>query len=254
MKRYRPAISTLIPFTGIITAFASGVMMMAAEGPQEGKQIFTFDKGEKCAPGMVPTDWKAEGTNQEGPFATWEVIPDSTAPSSPNVLALTKINHDSSSTFNICWTDKTTFKDGEIEVKFKAVSGKEDQGGGLMWRVKDKDNYYIARMNPLEDNFRLYYVKNGSRKQLAGEKVTIPAGEWHTMKIEHRGDHITGWLDGKKYVDVKDSTFTDEGGVGLWTKADAVTSFDNFTVSAGSEGHPQSTQGKPENNGENDKD
>jgi hypothetical protein len=191
---------------------------------------FTFDKGEKCTPGMVPTDWKAEGTNQQGPVATWEVVAYPTAPSKPNVLALTKTNHDSSGTFNICWTDKARFKDGAIEVKFKAVSGKEDQGGGLMWRVKDKDNYIVARANPLEDNFRVYYVKDGSRHQIESAKVSIKAGEWHTMKIEQHGDRVVCSLDGKAYIDARDDHVQTEGGLGLWTKGDAVSAFDELKV------------------------
>src|SRR5207249_7836540 len=131
-----------------------------------------------------------EGTNQKGPVATWQVAADKSAPSAPNVLSLVKASPDGGETFNICWTDAVHFKDGAIEVKFKAVSGKEDQGGGLIWRVKDKDNYMIARMNPLEDNFRVYSVKDGSRRQLDTAKVKAEAGTWHTMKIVQKGDHI----------------------------------------------------------------
>lgn len=189
--------------------------------------VFNFDKD---APGKLPDGWKAEGTNQRGPVATWEVASDETAPSAPKVLALTKTNHDSGDTFNICWTDRVRFTDGAIEVKFKAVSGQEDQGGGIIWRVKDKDNYMVARMNPLEDNFRVYYVKDGSRKQLASANVKAAAGAWHAMKIVHNGDHAECSLDGKKLLDVKDDHIKAEGGVGVWTKADAVTSFDVLTI------------------------
>jgi SHS2 domain-containing protein len=225
-------VATLASIGFALSAIAQPTTPAPTQSASEpAKEVaFTFDTGEKCAPGKVPTDWKAEGTNQKGPVATWEVTADPTAPSGPNVLALTTTNHDSDGTFNICWTDKTRFKDGEIEVKFKAVSGKEDQGGGLIWRVKDKDNYMIARYNPLEENFRLYYVKDGSRKQIESAKATIKAGEWHTMKIEHEGDSIECYLDGKKYIDVRDDHIKDEGGIGVWTKADAVTSFDDLKV------------------------
>jgi hypothetical protein len=202
--------------------------------PSEAKPVpalkdttFQFDKDE---PGKLPEGWKAEGTNQKGPVATWEVAEDKTAPSASNVLSLSKTNHDSGGTFNICWTDKTRFTDGTIEVKFKAVSGKEDQGGGLIWRVKDKDNYMVARMNPLEDNFRVYYVKDGSRHQLESTKATIKPGEWHTMKIEQRGGRVLCSLDGKQMLEATDDHIQGEGGVGLWTKSDAVSSFDDLTV------------------------
>lgn len=194
---------------------------------------FNFDKDAAGKVGGLPGGWKAEGTNQKGPAATWEVARDKTAPSAPNVLALTKTNHDSGDTFNLCWNDKVKFTDGSIEVKFKPVSGKEDQGGGLMWRVKDKDNYMIARMNPLEDNFRVYYVKDGARKQIETATVKIAQGEWHTMKIEQHGDHIRCYLDGKKYLDATDNHLQGPGGVGLWTKADAVSSFDDLKIEYG---------------------
>ncbi len=209
---------------------------------------FNFDKEAK---GKLPDGWKAEGTNQKGPVATWEVAEDKTAPSGPNVLSLSKTNHDSGGTFNICWTDKVKFTDGAIEVKFRANTGKDDQGGGLIWRVKDKDNYMIARMNPLEDNFRVYYVKDGSRHQIESSKVVIKPGVeggWHTMKIEQHGDHIVCSIDGKAYMDVKDdhsSAWGGVGGVGLWTKADAASSFDDFTVKPAPPGGTDTPAAKP---------
>ncbi|MCI0366125.1 MAG: DUF1080 domain-containing protein [Phycisphaerales bacterium] len=205
---------------------------LAPRAPANSSITVNFDKN---ATGKLPEGWKAEGTNQKGPVATWQVMADPTAPSGPNVLALSKINHDSGDTYNICWSDRITFKDGQIEVRFKAISGEEDQGGGVIWRARDKNNYYIARYNPLEENYRVYFVKDGARKQLATQKIAIPAGEWHTMKIEHKGDHIECSLDGKKHLDVHDATFASEGGVGLWTKADAVTSFDDLKVTPASD-------------------
>src|SRR5262249_24528105 len=189
-----------------------------------------FDKDNA---GKLPDGWKAEGTNQSGPVATWQVVEDTTAPSKPNVLALSKTNHDSGGTFNICWTDKVRFTDGSIEVNFKSVSGKEDQGGGLIWRVKDRDNYMIARMNPLEDNFRVYYVKDGSRHQIESAKAKVETGTWHTMKIEQHADHIVCSLDGQEYLNTRDDHVQGEGGIGLWTKSDAVSSFDDLKGGAG---------------------
>jgi hypothetical protein len=105
-----------------------------------------------------------------------------------------------------------------------------DQGGGLIWRVKDHDNYYIARWNPLEDNFRVYYVKEGRRVQLDSANVKADFAKWHTIKIEQRGDAIACYLDGEKLLEVKDKTFAEAGGVGLWTKADAATAFDDLVI------------------------
>ncbi len=180
--------------------------------------------------GGLPAGWQVAGTNQQGPLATWQVVSDPTAPGGDHVLALTSINHHSGGTFNLCWTDSIAFGDGEITVAFKARTGREDQGGGIIWRVQDRDNYYIARFNPLEDNFRLYRVHRGVRRTLASARIALPAGKWHTMRITQHGPRFAGSLDGKKLREGTDDTFTQPGGVGLWTKADAVTSFDAFTV------------------------
>ena len=178
----------------------------------------------------LPAGWRVEATNQKGPLAIWQVIKDSTAPSGENALAMVSPNHDFGGTFNICWTKDVMFLDGTIEVNFKAVEGTEDQGGGVIWRVQDKDNYYIARFNPLEDNFRIYYVRDGARKTLESKRIALTAGKWHSLKIVQQGNHFEGYLNGKKILDGTDDLFTNPGGVGLWTKADAVTSFDNFSV------------------------
>ena len=180
--------------------------------------------------GKTPAGWKVDATNRKGPLETWQVIKDTTAPSGDSVLAMTSRNHTFGGTFNICWTDTVSFLDGEIQVRFKAVKGEGDQGGGIMWRVQDRDNYYIARFNPLEDNFRLYSVHHGHRKMLADAKIALPSGQWHIMKIVQRGNRFEGYLNGKKLLEGTDNLFTKAGGVGLWTKADAVTSFDDFAV------------------------
>src|SRR5437763_13741916 len=104
----------------------------------------------------------------------------------------------------------TPFQDGEIEVKVRANTGEEDQGGGVIWRVRDANNYYIARYNPLESNFRLYYVKNGDRRQRASARgIDIKAGKWFTLKIVQHGDKMEGYLNGKKYIEASDKTFTE---------------------------------------------
>lgn len=193
----------------------------------KNKIIFNF---EKIAPGKIPDGWKVEATNQKGPLATWQVIEDTTAPSGNKVLALTRPNHTFGGTFNLCWTDQIKFLNGEIKVHFKANSGVEDQGGGVIWRAKDKDNYYISRYNPLENNFRIYYVKEGARRMLASARIKLPAHQWHELKIIQDGKKISGYLNGEKLLEVEDTTFTRTGGVGLWTKADAATSFDDFQV------------------------
>jgi hypothetical protein len=205
--------------------------MKPAQVQKEAKIIQQLWDFEDVSIGQIPAGWKVEATNQKGPLATWQVIEDKTAPSGKKVLAMTSPNHHFGGTFNICWTNAISFLDGEIEVHFKAIKGKEDQGGGVIWRVQDKDNYYIARFNPLENNFRIYYVRDGARKILASMKIALPAGRWYTMKIVQRGDHFEGYLNGRKLLESTDSLFAKPGGVGLWTKADAVTYFDDFKIS-----------------------
>jgi hypothetical protein len=112
------------------------------------------------------------------------------------------------------------------------MAGKEDQGGGPIWRAKDADNYYIARWNPLEKNFRVYFVKDGRRKRLASADIDVDPGKWHEIEIEHVGNKIVAEFDDKKLIEIKDSTFTEAGMVGLWTKADAATAFDDFEIEA----------------------
>jgi hypothetical protein len=186
---------------------------------------------ERDAAGSLPAGWKVETTNPKGPDATWNVMADSDAPSGQKTLALTSPNHDFGGAFNLCWRDDVRFKDGILEVTVRANTGDVDQGGGPIWRVQDKNNYYIARYNPLENNFRLYQVKDGARKQLAtAPRLEIEAGEWFTIRIVHNGSRIEGWLNGEKLLEVTDATHTQAGGVGLWTKADAVTSFDDLMV------------------------
>jgi hypothetical protein len=215
---------------------AQKCMSAAARAGPPFAQIMNFDDG---ATGSLPSHWKAEGTNQIGPTAAWEVTKDAAAPSAPNVLTLTSVNHDSSATFNICWNDAVRFQDGSIEVKFRANSGKNDQGGGIIWRATNADNYYLARMNPLEDNLRLYTVKGGTRKQLASATVKAASGLWHTIRIEHHGGAITCSLNGEVLIDATDTTFAKAGGVGVWTKADAATSFDDFLITPAAAASPR---------------
>jgi hypothetical protein len=132
--------------------------------------------------------------------------------------------------YNLLVLDKAGFQNVSISVKIKAVSGKEDQGGGLIWRCIDRNNYYIARYNPLENNFRLYRVKDGNRKQLQSADFNLKAGEWFTMTIEMKENRITGLLNKTKLIEASDDTFKSRGLIGLWTKADAVTRFDDLHI------------------------
>ena len=173
--------------------------------------------------GELPKGWTAAKTGK-GEGSVWQVVKDETAPGGPNVLAPVS-SKGPTSLFNLCVADDTKLGDLDLAVSLKAVTGKIDQGGGLVWRYRDENNYYIARMNPLEGNFRVYKVVSGKRTQLGTADVHAPAGKWHVIRILHDGDHIQCFLNDRRYLDVKDDTFKEAGKIGLWTKADAVTYF-----------------------------
>ena len=132
-------------------------------------------------------------------------------------------------TFNLALVEGTNAKDLDLSVRLKAVAGKLDQGGGLVWRAKDAKNYYIARYNPLEDNLRVYKVEGGKRTMF--EHAKVPGDkEWHTLRVTMKASKIAVSLDGKKYLEADDATFPEAGRVGLWSKADAQSSFDDLTL------------------------
>jgi hypothetical protein len=120
-------------------------------------------------------------------------------------------------------------KDGFVEVKFKAISGKEDQAGGIVWRATDSDNYYIARANALEDNVTIYHTIKGKRVSFKNVNMKVTSRIWHTLRVDFIGNQFTVTFDGKKVIEATDNSFSDAGMVGVWTKADSVTLFDDFS-------------------------
>ncbi len=132
--------------------------------------------------------------------------------------------------FNVMLATDTSYQDVDITVRMRAIAGVIDQGGGPLWRAQDADNYYVARYNPLEDNFRFYTVVDGHRTELASATVSLDRTAWHTLHVTMQGDHVRCAIDGTEYIDIHDTTFTSAGQVGLWTKADAQTYFEAPTV------------------------
>jgi hypothetical protein len=157
---------------------------------------------------------------------TWEVVRDGDNP----VMAQKAKSSDS--TFNVALVADTQLADLDLKVRMKANAGDLDRVGGLVWRAKDKDNYYVARYNPLEDNFRVYKVQAGKRTQF--QSASIPGDtKWHTMRVTMKGSKITCYLDDTKHLEVEDSTFAEAGKIGLWSKADAQSYFDDLVVTSG---------------------
>jgi hypothetical protein len=177
---------------------------------------------ENDKPGTPPAGWKA-GVTGRG-TAKWAVETDASAPSKGNVL-----KQSGSGTFPYCVLTQGSLTDGYVEVKFKPISGREDQAGGLIWRFKDGDNYYVARANALENNVSLYYTEGGSRRTIKYVDAPVPKNTWHTLRVEFSGQSIKVALNGKTYIEAKDTHIAGAGAVGVWTKADSVTAFDDFS-------------------------
>ena len=171
--------------------------------------------------GAAPSGWAA-GVTGRGAHR-WTVEADASAPSKPNVM-----KQSGRGDFPWCVKNDTSFADGYVEVKFKPISGKEDQAGGLVWRWKDGDNYYVARANALEDNVSLYYTQNGGRITVKYVDAPVAKNQWHTLRVEFAGRRIRVALDGKVYIEADDGHIAGPGRVGVWTKADSVTLFDDF--------------------------
>jgi hypothetical protein len=205
---------------------------VATEAPEPlqpvGKSfVYNFDSE---AAGEMPARFHEALTGQ-GVQAQWVVEADPSAPSQPNVLAqLSKDKTDYR--FPLAIVDEGSFQDLDLSVKFKAISGDVDRAAGLVFRFKDANNYYVVRANALESNYRLYHVIAGKRQQFAGADFKVASGEWHELRVECVGNKITCYYDGEKKIESTDDTFKEAGKIGLWTKADSVTYFDDLRVAA----------------------
>jgi len=172
--------------------------------------------------GGLPATWTGAKTGTGEP--KWAVAADDTAPSKPNVL-----KQSGEAAYPIAFKNDTNLKDGFVEVKFKPVSGQEDQAGGVIWRVQDADNYYIARANALEGNVRIYHFVKGKRTQFKGVNMPVASGQWHSLRVNFTGNKFAVIFNGKELFTAEDETHKEAGKVGVWTKADSVTLFDDFS-------------------------
>jgi hypothetical protein len=172
--------------------------------------------------GALPATWAA-GVTGRGSHR-WEVQADPSAPSPPNVL-----KQSARGDFPWCVKRDVVLADGYVEVKFKPLAGKDDQAGGVVWRWKDGDNYYVARANALENNVSLYYTQGGRRNTIKYVEALVAKDEWHVLRVEFAGTRIAVALDGKRYIEQEDAHIGGAGAVGVWTKADSVTVFDDFS-------------------------
>lgn len=197
------------------TALCFGVFMAA----NASAETETFDKAQ---PGRPPEGWISGVTGLGSP--RWTVAADATAPSRPNVL-----KQAGSGKFPWCVKKKAALSDGFVDVKFKPLSGNEDQAGGVVWRWKNGGEYYVARANALENNVSLYCTRGGERETIKYVDAPVAANRWHRLRVEFSGKRIAVSLDGKLLIEASDGRISGPGTVGVWTKADSVTSFDDFS-------------------------
>lgn len=194
------------------------LLMAILLGSAASGATVNFDEAKT---GESPVGWTATKTGRGEP--KWTVERDDTAPSRPNVL-----KQSGEATYPVCIKNEPELKDGFVEVKFKPVAGREDQAGGVIWRVQDADNYYLARANALEDNVTIYHTIKGRRVAFQNVDHPVKSGVWHTLRIDFRADHFIVTFDGEKVIEASDASFSAAGRVGLWTKADSITLFDDF--------------------------
>jgi hypothetical protein len=197
-------------------------------------EVVRFDDS---LPGKLPAGWTVAMTHS-GASPRWEIVRDQSAPRPPYVLA--QLSRDNAAgRFPMAIWDAATIRDGEVSVAFKAVDGSVDQAAGIVWRYRDPNNYYIVRANALENNVVLYKVENGVRLAITpkglpsrsyGVNHRIPRGQWNSLKVMFKDSSFLAFFNGERLFEAHDRTFTQAGKTGLWTKADSVTYFDEFTV------------------------
>jgi Domain of Unknown Function (DUF1080) len=207
----------------VVLAACLGAGSTAAQ--QTAASWFDFEKSQA---GSAPPGFTT-GLTGKGPPPVWKIVEDPTAPAGSRVVAETSGDR-TDTRFPLLILDGFEAKDVQVTVAFKPVSGRVDQAAGLAVRMKDANNYYIARANALEGNVRLYRVVRGQRAQFAGKDVRIPAGQWQTLGLAVQGDRLEVRLNGDLLFEAHDRTFEDAGRVGLWTKADSLTYFDDLRV------------------------
>jgi hypothetical protein len=182
---------------------------------------------ELDAVGTTPMGWTATMTGSGD--SKWTVEQDQNAPSKLKVL-----KQSGQATYPLILKDGSNIRDGFIQTKFKAVAGLKDRAAGLVWRAANANNYYVVRANALEDNVVLYKTVDGVRRSLDivgrkggyGINVSVPSNQWLALRVEFKGSRFKAFFNGKQLFEVEDSTFSEAGNVGLWTKADSVTLFD----------------------------
>jgi hypothetical protein len=212
-----------------ISLLVIGALMAGCAGPVNRVETFEAQmiKFDSTETGQLPPDFSTALTGGGGPIS-WVVRDDSTAPDSKKVL-VQESSDDTSYRFPLCVYEKALARDVAVEVNFKPISGKVDQAGGIVLRYRP-GNYYIARANALENNVILFKTVNGKRSKIVEVPVQVTAGQWHTLRFEAKGHHLKVMFDGRIVIERFNTTFSNPGKVGMWTKADSVSAFANFKI------------------------
>jgi len=208
----------------IVCALIAGGGGLANGGQGFEAQAINFDA---CESGKLPAAFSTALTGGGAPVS-WVVRDDATAPNSKKVLVQESSDH-TSYRFPLCIYDHAVASDVAVEVNFKTIAGKVDQAGGIVLRYRP-ENYYIARANALENNVVLFKTVNGKRSTIKEASATVTPGEWHVLRFEAKGPHLKVSFGGKVVIETDDSTFSQPGKIGLWTKADSVSAFTDLKL------------------------
>jgi hypothetical protein len=188
-------------------------------------KVITFNSD---ALGKAPAGWTIAMTNHGEP-PNWEVRKDRTAPTPPHVLAQIS-DGPTANRFPLAIFNGADLRDGDISVRVKPLSGHTDQTGGVVWRYRDPNNYYLVRENARAKSVSLFKVENGSRTELGRVSHDIMPNTWTILKVSVRGKRFQVYVNHRRILQAEDSTFAGPGKVGLCTQADSVTYFDDFRV------------------------
>jgi hypothetical protein len=200
----------------------------SAAEPQDAAKVTTFNF-DKDAAGKPPAGFTFARTKNLGKPGSWLVEAQKDAPSGGKALG--QLDKDDTNARYPLAVTRTVFpSDVRVSVKCKAVSGETDQASGVVFRYQDENNYYISRSNVLEENVRLYHVKDGTRTQLATWDGKVPGKVWNDLSVEAKGDTFRVYFNRQKVIEARDGTFSAGGKVGVWTKADSITYFDDLVV------------------------
>jgi hypothetical protein len=209
-----------------LTTALVGLASFATSAVTRGASAAAADE-LRVPEGLTAERWDFDAKGIDGwtiVTGQWAVEDMAGAPSGKRVLVQRAVSND----FNVIVAAGQQYADVDVSMKFRPISGREDASGGIVFRFSD-GRYYLIRANALENNFRFYYYDRG-RRMLESASVRPPAlGQWHAVRAVMIGDHVQGWLNGTLLLDYRDKRFA-AGRVGLWTKADSITAFDDLTI------------------------